>query len=164
MKKLSVLFLLLILISCGPYTRVDDFTGNTIHEGSVSTSSGLIGSSSLWLRAHRIVDPANQETFILRVNWSGSGWLFIEKMVLKNPTNSWTKDVSWSYYDVDRDVISGGRVSEEVPIILSRADFLDILSQSQLNIRVYGKDSYTTFSYSSDKLDVWEKFLETKMN
>jgi hypothetical protein len=163
MKRLLTLTLFLGL-SCGPQigSRVDDFTGNTIHEANVSTSAGLIGSS-LILKANRIVSPTNEETFILRVIWTGSSWLFIKNMTLKNPTNSWTKELSWNNYDVDRDVITGTLVKEETPLVLSKADFMDILSQSQLNIRVYGKDSYTTFSYSSEKLVAWKQFLSTKM-
>ena len=83
--------------------------------------------------------------------------------MLKNPTNNWERTIKWKSYDVNTTVVTGDLITEEVSIIISKEDFIEILSQSQINARLYGKNSYSTFSFPSEKLVTWKQFLSTKM-
>ena len=163
-KKIGFTAVLFFGLNCGPQigSSYDQFTGNTIHEANISTSSGLIGNN-LIIKANRVVSKDGEETFILRIIMSGSGWLFIESITMKNPSSNWEKSISWKNYDVSRDVITGTLISEKVSVIVSREEFIAILSQNHINARLYGKDSYSTFSFPNEKLVAWKQLLSTKM-
>ncbi len=161
--KTLLLFCLIIGCTSGPYTTIDDFTGITIHGGNISSNSGLIGGL-LILKAERQVTTEMKESFLIRLEFHHTDWLFIESVTFKNIKENWEKSFEWKSYDVNTNVIGGGRITEKVVIILSKEEFKELLSQSNFAVRLYGKNYYKNFPFPTEKMATWKQFLNTKMN
>jgi len=161
MKRLWVILFVVIGCSTSPTTVIDDFTGTIIHRGTVSGESGLIGGLLL-LTAERQITPEMEETFLIRIGFHHTDWLFIESITFKN--DNWEKSYKWESWDVSTDVFGGGRITEDVVIILSKEEFTELLSQSDFRARLYGKSYYKTFPFPPNKTTTWKDFLNTKMN
>ena len=163
MKRLWLILFVIIGCSTGPITVIDDFTGTTIHRGIISGESGLIGGLLL-LTAERQITSEMEETFLIRIGFHHTDWLFIKSITFKNNNNNWEKSYKWESWDVSSDVFGGGRITEDVVIILSKEEFTELLSQSDFSARLYGKANYKTFPFPPNKTTTWEEFLNTKMD
>ena len=79
----TILLSFCLIIGCTSltvYTTTDDFTGTTIHNGNISSSSGLIGGL-LILKAERQVTTEMQESFFGHIP---SGCALNSRMVWKD--------------------------------------------------------------------------------
>ncbi|MDC1032245.1 hypothetical protein OAQ57_01245 [Candidatus Marinimicrobia bacterium] len=161
--KTLLLFSLFVGCSSGPYTTTDDFSGITFHRGNISSSSGLIGGL-LILKAERQVTTEMKESFLIRLEFHHTDWLFIESVTFKNIKENWEKSFEWKSYDVNTDVIGGGRITEKIVIMLSKEELTELLSQSNFDVRLYGKNYYKNFPFPKEKMTTWKQFLNTKMN
>ena len=161
--KTLLLFCLIIGCASGPYTTIDDFTGITIHGGNISSNSGLIGGL-LILKAEKQVTTTMQESFLMRLEFHHTVWLFIKSVTFKNINENWEKSFEWESWDVNTNVIGGGRIIEKVVLILSKEELTELLSQSKFDVRLYGKDYYKNFPFPTEKMATWREFLNTKMN
>ena len=84
----TILLSFCLIIGCTSltvYTTTDDFTGTTIHNGNISSSSGLIGWL-LILKAERQVTTEMQESFLIRLEFHHTDWLFIRSITFINNT------------------------------------------------------------------------------
>ena len=132
-------------------------------DGNISSSSGLIGGL-LILKAERQVTTEMKESFLIRLEFHHTDWLFIESVTFKNIKENWEKSFEWKSYDVNTDVIGGGRITEKIVIMLSKEELTELLSQSNFDVRLYGKNYYKNFPFPKEKMTTWKQFLNTKMN
>lgn len=86
------------------------------------------------------------------------------KIILKNPNTNWKKTISWNWFDVNHTFGTELISYEEVSVGVNKEDFIGILSQEKLVVRVQGKDYYRDYSFDGEKLVKWRSFLESKMN